>query len=213
MEISASVDEEQVSDIFVRINSEGTKLTQADFILTLLSVFWEDGRRQLETFCRQSRKEALHESKTSPFNHFIQPDSDHLLRVAVAYGFGRGCLKSVYQILRGKDLATGEYTIESRDAQFEILKNAHEHTLNLTYWHQFLNALVGAGFRGRKMISSNNALLYSYVFYLIGRVRHKVPEHTLQEESSDKLLAADTIKRTEFEQNLRDKFEKLENCL
>lgn len=39
LEIASSVDEEQVADIFVRINSEGVKLNQADFILTLLSVF------------------------------------------------------------------------------------------------------------------------------------------------------------------------------
>jgi len=56
LEISPTVDEEQVADIFVRINSEGVKLKQADFILTLLSVFWDEGRRALEDFCRRSRQ-------------------------------------------------------------------------------------------------------------------------------------------------------------
>jgi hypothetical protein len=55
LEIASSVDEEQVADIFVRINSEGVKLNQADFILTLLSVFWDKGRAELESFCRASR--------------------------------------------------------------------------------------------------------------------------------------------------------------
>jgi hypothetical protein len=100
--------------------------------------------------------------------------------VAVAYGFGRGRLKSVYQVLRGKDPATGKYTAERRDAQFEILKDAQKSVLNLTNWHQFLSALIGAGFRSREMISSNNALLFSYAFYLMGRVRYQVPEHVLQ---------------------------------
>ena len=180
LEIASTVDEEQVSDIFVRINSEGVKLNQADFILTLLSVFWEDGRRELEDFCRASRVVASGPNKTSPFNHFIQPDPDQLLRVAVAFGFGRGRLKSVYQILRGKDPETGKYTAERRDAQFDILKSAQESVLNLTHWHQFLSALIGAGFRSREMISSNNALLFSYAFYLMGRVRYQVPEHILQ---------------------------------
>lgn len=180
LEIAASVDEEQVADIFVRINSEGVKLNQADFILTLLSVFWEDGRRELEYFCRASRTVSPSASKASPFNHFIQPDPDQLLRVAVAYGFGRGRLKSVYQILRGKDPETGKYTAERRDAQFDILKEAQSHVLNLTNWHQFLSALIGAGFRSKEMISSNNALLFSYAFYLMGRVRYQVPEHVLQ---------------------------------
>lgn len=180
LEIAASVDEEQVADIFVRINSEGVKLNQADFILTLLSVFWEDGRRELEQFCRASRTVSSGANKASPFNHFIQPDPDQLLRVAVAYGFGRGRLKSVYQILRGKDPDSGKYTSERRDAQFEVLKGAQDNALNLTYWHQFLSALVGAGFRSKEMISSNNALLFSYAFYLMGRVRYRVPEHALQ---------------------------------
>ncbi|WP_217696385.1 hypothetical protein [Rhodobacter aestuarii] len=116
----------------------------------------------------------------SPFNHLIDPDPDQLLRVSIAYGFGRGRLKSVYQILRGKDGETGEFTVSKRDAQFEVLKSAQAEVLDLTNWHQFLSAIVGAGFRSAEMISSNNALLYAYAFYLLGRKRYAVPEHVLQ---------------------------------
>ena len=52
VELGVSADEEQVAEIFVRINSEGVKLNQSDFILTLMSVHWEKGRRQLEAFSR-----------------------------------------------------------------------------------------------------------------------------------------------------------------
>jgi len=180
LEIASSVDEEQVADIFVRINSEGVKLNQADFILTLLSVFWDKGRADLELFCRASRQPPSTNSIASPFNHFIQPDPDQLLRVSVALGFGRGRLKSIYQVLRGKDMETDTYSPERRDAQFRILGEAQAQVLNLTNWHQFLSALVGAGFRSGDMISSQNALLYSYAFYLLGRIRFKVPEHALQ---------------------------------
>jgi uncharacterized protein with ParB-like and HNH nuclease domain len=41
LELAATLDEEQVADVFVRINSQGVKLEQADFILTLMSVHWE----------------------------------------------------------------------------------------------------------------------------------------------------------------------------
>ncbi|MEO8202035.1 MAG: hypothetical protein ABI679_16000, partial [Gemmatimonadota bacterium] len=180
LEIASSVDEEQVADIFVRINSEGVKLKQADFILTLLSVFWEDGRRELEAFCRASRQAPGPGSPPSPFNHFIQPDPDQLLRVSVAVGFERGRLKSVYQVLRGKDLDTGIVSAAKRDEQFEVLKAAQQKVLDLTCWHQFLSALIGAGFRSSEMISSQNALLYAYAFYLIGKTRYKVPESQLQ---------------------------------
>jgi hypothetical protein len=43
-----------------------------------------------------------------------------------------------------------------------------------------MSALVGAGFRSDEMVSSQNALLYAYAFYLIGRNRFNVPEHELQ---------------------------------
>lgn len=180
LEIAADVDEEQVSDIFVRINSEGVKLNQADFILTLLSVFWSEGRIELEKFCRLSREVPKGNKTASPFNHFIEPDPDQLLRVSIAYGFGRGRLKSVYQILRGKDPETGLFDPERRDRQFDTLKEAQAHVLNLTNWHQFLTALIGAGFRGSQLISSEITLLYAYVFYLMGRVRYQVKEHELQ---------------------------------
>jgi hypothetical protein len=180
LEIAASVDEEQVADIFVRINSEGVRLNQADFILTLMSVFWEQGRVILEDFCRHSRQAPSPGSPASPFNHFIQPDPDQLLRVAVAFGFQRGRLKSVYQVLRGKDMETGEFSPERREQQFALLQSAQTEVLELTYWHQFLSSLVGAGFRSGEMISSQNGLLYAYAFYLIGKKRFGVPEHQLQ---------------------------------
>lgn len=179
LEIAPTVDEEQVADIFVRINSEGVKLNQADFILTLLSVFWDEGRHALENFCRESRQPVSGQGP-SPFNHFIQPDPDQLLRVSIALGFSRGRLKSVYQVLRGKDLDTGEFSAGRREEQFEILRRAQADVLNLTYWHQFMSALVGAGFRSSEMVSSQNALLYAYAFYLLGRIRFRVSEHVLQ---------------------------------
>lgn len=180
LEIASTVDEEQVADIFVRINSEGVKLNQADFLLTLLSVFWDAGRAELEQFCRRSRQPPAPGGPPSPFNHFIEPDPDQMLRVSVALGFSRGRLKSVYQVLRGKDLNSGEFSADRRDAQFEILRQAQAKVLDLTCWHQFLSALVGAGFRSGEMISSQNALLYAYAVYLIGRTQCKVPEHQLQ---------------------------------
>jgi hypothetical protein len=180
LEIAPTVDEEQVADIFVRINSEGVSLKQADFILTLLSVFWEEGRLELENFCRASRRPPAPGNGASPFNHFIHPDPDQLLRVSVALGFSRGRLKSVYQVLRGKNLDTGAFTPEARENQFAVLKEAQAHVVDLRNWHQFMSALVGAGFRSREMVSSQNALLYAYAFYLVGRIRFKLAEHVLQ---------------------------------
>lgn len=178
LELKSLIDEESVSEVFVRINSKGTPLNQADFILTLMSVFWDEGRAALEAFSRQSRIPT--KSNASPFNHFIEPFPDQLLRVAVGVAFKRARLSSVYSILRGKDLETEQFSAERRDQQFELLKEAQQRVLNLQYWHDFLNCIRLAGFRSSKMISSKNNLMFSYMLYLIGRTEYNVDESDLR---------------------------------
>ena len=177
LQLSANIEEEQVAEVFVRINSEGKKLNQADFILTLMSVFWEDGRKELEDFCRAARQPA--KSGPSPFNHFVDPSPDQLLRVAVGMAFRRARLKSAYSVLRGKDMETEVFSEEQRDQQFAKLQEAQSHVLNLTNWHDFLGILRQSGFTGSNLISSQTTVYYTYILYLIGRIDLKVNPHTL----------------------------------
>lgn len=179
LELSSTVDEEQVADVFVRINSQGVTLNQADFILTLMSVFWDEGRADLEKFCREARQAVTNQA--SPFNYFIRPDPDQLLRVNVGLGFRRARLRHVYSILRGKDLETETFSDELREKQFVILQEAQANVLNLQNWHEFLKCLMRAGYRSEKMITSQTALLYSYVFFLIGKQDFHVDHYTLRD--------------------------------
>ena len=167
IELNADADEEQVAEIFVRINSEGVKLNQADFILTLMSVHWELGRRQLEAFCRDAVDPTV--AGPSPKNGFIDPSPDQLLRAGVGLAFRRGRLQHVYSILRGKDLETGDVSAQRRTEQFEELRRAQEDVLDLTNWHEFLKCLTHGGFRSRRMVTSENALIYTYILWLIGK--------------------------------------------
>ena len=178
LQLDADISEEDVSDVFVRINSKGTPLNQADFILTLMSVFWDQGREELEKFCEESRKPT--QSGPSPFNHFIEPSPDQLLRVNVGVGFKRARLRYVYSILRGKDLETEQFSDEQRVKQFNVLKKAQKRTLNLQYWHDFMSSIRLAGFRSGKMITSQNNLIFSYILYLIGKTEYHVEEFTLR---------------------------------
>lgn len=173
LELSQQCTEEQVADVFVRINSEGKKLNQSDFILTLMSVFWDEGRTELETFCRAARQPGP-AGQTSPFNAIFQPDPDHLLRVDVGVAFRRARLEHVYSLLRGKDLSTGESSPEKRANQFGKLRDAQSRVLNLTYWADFLNVVRAAGYRSAKHISSVNALVFAYQLYLLGRTEYGV---------------------------------------
>lgn len=178
IELDRSVDEEHVAEVFVRINSEGVKLNHADFILTLMSVFWEKGRRELEEFSRAAKTPST--GQASPFNHFIEPSPDQLLRTSVSVAFRRGRLQYVYQILRGKDLETGAFSPDRREEQFAVLQAAHEATLNLTNWHEYLKCLKRAGFRSSRMVSSETALMYVYALWLIGRCDFGVDLQTLR---------------------------------
>lgn len=167
VELGAAAQEEQVAEIFVRINSEGVKLNQADFILTLMSVHWEKGRQELEAFSRSAVDTALRGPISR--NPYIDPSPDQMLRVAVAFAFRRARLQHVYNILRGKQLDTGAVSEGRRQEQFGRLAEAQEKVLDLTNWFEFLKCLGVAGFRSRKMITSDNALLFSYALWLIGR--------------------------------------------
>ena len=179
LELSSNISEEQVAEVFVRINSKGTPLNQADFILTLMSVFWDEGRHTLEDFCRKSRVPP--KSGPSPFNHFIEPDPDHMLRVSVALGFRRARVKHVYSILRGKDLESGEFSDEMRDQQFEVLKDAQQRALDLQNWAEFQKAMVRAGYRGAGQITSKTAIIYSYALFLIGKYDYGVKPKDLRD--------------------------------
>ena len=100
LEISESADEETVSDIFVRVNSQGQALKQDDFIMTLLSVYEPAMRGRIEEFCAMSHAPA----KGTSYNPLMTVSPTHIIRATVGVGFKRGRLRYAYQILRGRDL-------------------------------------------------------------------------------------------------------------
>ena len=180
LEVSAELLEETVSEIFVRINSQGVSLTQADFILTLLSVYWEEGRKEIEQFAIDSRKIPDKDTRYSSFNYLIKPDPDDMLRILIGCSFHRAKMKDVYSIIRGRDMETGEFSEELRTQQFEKLKAHLPLVLDNTNWQSFLKILIGSGYKDEELISSKNAVLYSYILYLIGKLNFNVSHHELQ---------------------------------
>jgi hypothetical protein len=193
IELDVAMDEEQVADVFVRINSEGVPLNQADFILTLMSVFRDKARRELEDFARSAKQPTV--SQASPFNWYLQPQPDQLLRVAIAVAFRRAVLKHAYSMLRGKALDTGQYSTQRRDEQFDKLQAAQDHVLNLVHWHEFLQCIERAGFRSSRMLSGSNAVLYTYALWLIGRTDYAVPLDRLREVIARWFFMAHTTAR------------------
>ena len=151
--------------------------------MTLMSVFWDEGRAELEAFAREASVPSY--EKSSPFNHSIKPAPDQMLRVTVGLSLKRARLESVYSALRGRDPKTGVDIPEKRDAQFALMRAGQNAALNLTNWHHFLSALTLAGYRGSKMISSETAIIYSYVLYLIGVRDYSIPREQMRQSISE----------------------------
>ena len=127
----------------------------------------------------------LHQSVKSVYsNYFVDPDPDQLLRVSVAYGFKRARLQNVYNVLRGKDLESGEFSDNRRNKQFKVLQKSQAEVLDIQNWHEFLKTIVSAGYKKNEMISSEVGLFYSYAFYLIGKNDYKVDRYELRKTIS-----------------------------
>jgi len=78
------VTEEDVADIFVRINNQGTRLGQADFVLTLLSVYHGELRDRIEERARAMSQGTV-----------VGIDTQQLLRAVCGVAFGRARMSAV----------------------------------------------------------------------------------------------------------------------
>lgn len=188
VQLKDTVARETVADIFVRINSQGVKLSSSDFILTWLSVFWEAGREELEEFAKASRftpqeLTRLSGEKTTwtPKNAFLVLDTGNVLRVVVAVGNKRAQLQDAYNALRGRNPRTRQIAPEERDKQLALLKSGQERALKPSNWDGFLKVIERAGIRTHKMVTSKNAVLFGYSIWLIGRTEFNMPVDELRE--------------------------------
>jgi len=169
-DIKANAEEEDVSEIFVRVNSGGVSLKQNDFILTLLSLYWDEGRKEIEEFSKESTFPT--KGKTTSYNQITTVAAQDLIRVVMAYAFDRARLKYGYKLLRGADFdKRGAVDEELRIQRFDTLKDKLPDVLDVHSWHEFLKAIMNAGYLSGDLILSGNAIFYSYAFYLIAKHR------------------------------------------
>lgn len=174
--IDRTASEEDVAEIFVRVNSGGQKLMEKNFIETLLAVYDNDIHWKIAQFCESARVP----KDKSAYNHIIKPEPSHLIRAAVALGFGRARLKYAYMLMRGRDLTTGQTTKAKQEENLEKFRSAMEKVTNLNNWHEFLNLFPTAGYINDSLVSSDNAVIYSYALYLLGKYKFEVPANKLR---------------------------------
>ena len=170
LKIRQKADEEDVADIFKRVNSGGQNLNENNFIETLLSVYDNNVHDSIMQFCAESR---VPKDGTS-FNHIIEVDPTHLIRMAVGYGFNRARMRYGYKLLRGKDLKTGETSEETRKENMETFKKALDVVMDINNWHAYLNLFPAAGYIRGNLVSSSYVVIYGYVWYLMGKYQYHV---------------------------------------
>lgn len=125
---NAKATDEDVAEIFVRVNSGDQKLTEKNFIETLLAAYDNDVHDKIDKFCTESR---IPKDGTS-YNFILKVDPSHLIRMAVAVGFCRARLRYAYMLMRGKNLETGIVTKEEMDMNFTKFKKALD---EVTYFY------------------------------------------------------------------------------
>ena len=188
--------EADVAEIFVRINNQGTRLGQADFVLTLLSVYHGELRDKLEESAREMSAGAV-----------VGIDTQQLLRAVCGVAFGRAHMAAVYRSLRGVDPESGEATPERRLALLKELDDAANECIELTPWRDYLLRVRHSGFVSQSLVASKNAIVNAYAFYIRGR-RVGVPKPALDAAISrwvfGSLLTArySSSSETAFEQDL-----------
>ena len=206
LEIKDWADEEMVSDIFVRVNSQGQTLKQDDFIMTLLSVYEPGMREAIEKFCADSHVPA----KGTSYNPLVEVTPTHVIRTTVGVGFKRGRLRYAYQILRGRDLETKSTSEAKREENFAAFGDALSKVLDLNNWHAFINALGQAGYICSEQATSANAIAFCYAFYLIGKYEFGMDALAVRRLASRWFFASSVTSfyvgsfETNFERQLND---------
>ena len=190
IELNANLSIDVVTDIFIRINSQGTSLSQGDFVMSKIAADEEHNgnqiRKAIDYFSHIAKessffnhiKELDLEFVNSEFFKYIEwlkedketafdPDCEDILRIAFMHKFGRSKLKELVSLLSGRNFATKEYEAEIIDQTYVLLKEAVKNVMNENNFKQFMITIKSAGFVSNKQINSRMAIDFAYTLYLI----------------------------------------------
>ncbi|MBP8114165.1 MAG: DUF262 domain-containing protein [Chitinophagaceae bacterium] len=189
IELAADLDIETVTEIFIRINSKGVVLSQADFAMSKIASNTDYNgnqlRKAIDYFCHlciapEFYKHIVDNDKEFARTEFFQkmqwlktenedlydPDYNDLIRVAFTTQFNRGRLSDLVSLLSGRNFETRTYEDTIAEASFANLKSGVNNFINETNFKRFLMIIKSAGFISPKLIRSQNAINFAYIVYL-----------------------------------------------
>lgn len=195
IELSENLDIETVTEIFIRVNSAGSPLSQADFAMSKIAVNETYGgnmlRKAIDYFCHlavapdfvakiKKGDKAFVESEFFDKMKWIadvnddiyDPSYTDMLRVAFTSEFGRGKLQDLVALLSGRNFETKQYEEAIAEDSFGRLKDGILAFINKTHFDRITMILRSAGFITSKLIGSQNAVNFAYILYLRGRAEN-----------------------------------------
>src|SRR5438093_3285316 len=192
IELADDLDIETVTEIFIRVNSAGAELSQADFAMSKIAVNELHGgnllRKAIDYFCHLAvapeflpRIEKSDKSYVGSefFAHskwladvkddLYDPSYTDILRVAFTSEFRRGKLQDLVALLSGRNFETKQYEEAIAEQSFSTLKQGVLNFMNQTHFERFVMILRSAGFVSSRLIGGQNAVNFAYIIYLRGR--------------------------------------------
>lgn len=202
IELDASLEIDEVTEIFIRINSKGTALSQSDFVMSKMGAdSTHNGnliRKVVDYFCHLTAKpdfysslikdKEFQESKyadkikwlANGYDDIYNPGYGDMLRVSFMHQFRRGKLADLVSLLSGRDFITKEFRDDIIEDSYKKLDKGIVNFINQYHFSQFVLSIKGAGFVASKLLNSQMTLDFAYTLYLILLNDSEVPKSQIK---------------------------------
>lgn len=198
IELSENLDIDIVTDIFIRINSKGTALSQGDFVMSKIAADETHGgntlRKVIDYFSHLAVVPSFYDyiashDKSFAVTPYLQrlkwlkddtetvydPECDDVIRVAFMHKLKRAKLSDLVSLLSGRNFETREYNEEIVEKTYSEFSEGVMNVINESNFKQFMIAIKSAGFVSSKLVNSNMALDFAYTIYLILKESGEIP--------------------------------------
>lgn len=200
IELDSTLDIETVTEIFIRINSKGVVLSQADFAMSKIASYDEEDnfgvnlRKCIDYFCHLSKEPQFYKHISENDTEFrntvylskiawlkdenddlYDPDYSDVLRVSFTKQFNRGKMSDLVGLLSGRNFETRSFEQSIMDESFQKLRDAVLEFVNETNFKRFVMIIKSCGFISNDLINSQNALNFAYILFLKLREKGENP--------------------------------------
>lgn len=193
-ELSQALTIDEVTDIFIRINSQGVVLSQADFAMSKISSDDRYGgnetRKMIDYFCHFMQRPSDYEMIVANDTEFAKSDAlqkikwvtheqediyvpsyTDVLRVSFTHIFHRGKIADLVNLLSGRNFETRENIESIAEDSFRKLREGVEAFVNQTNFKRYLMIVRSAGIIDASLVRSQNVLNFGYILYLSLKAR------------------------------------------